>query len=121
MVTPTGDYQVIYRSEDVYRKPILDVDVRDNPVYTSMVIAEEMVDLGRKLRTFLPKQSLTLGSLTWGVLRATAPLRVGTLPWTLAKLHVSWPKLQNHFFRLIPGLSGVDWQTVWVRLVVYSS
>tara|TARA_B110000196_G_scaffold19924_1_gene15650 strand:- start:300 stop:1157 length:858 start_codon:yes stop_codon:yes gene_type:complete len=107
VVTPTGDYQVIYRSVDVYRKLILeagisDVDVRGNPGYTSMVIAEEMVDLRRKLMPFLPKQSLTLGSLTWGVLRATAPLSFGALPWTLTKLHVSWPKLQNHFFRLQP-------------------
>jgi len=105
VVTPTGDYQVIYRSVDVYRKLILeagisDVDVRGNPGYTSMVIAEEMVNLRRQLMPFLPKQSLTLGSLTWGVLRATAPLSFGALPWTLTKLHVSWPKLQNHFFRL---------------------
>ena len=84
-MTPTSDYQVIYRSVDVYRKLILeagisDADVRGNPGYTSMVITEEMVDLRRKLMPFLPEQSLTLGSLTWGVLRATAPLSFGTSP-----------------------------------------
>jgi len=107
MVTPTGDYQVIYRSVEVYRKLILeagiaDVDVRGNPGYTSMTIAEEMIDLRRKLLPFLPKHSLTLGAMTWGVLRAAAPLSFGVLPWTLTQLHVSWPKLQNHFFRLQP-------------------
>ena len=56
------------------------MDVHGNPGSTSMVIAEAMVDLRRKLMPFLPKQSLTLGSLTGGVLRATAPLSFGTLP-----------------------------------------
>ena len=90
VVTPTGDYQVTYRSVDVYRKLILDVDVHGDPGYTSTLIAEEMVDLRRKLMPFLPKQTLTLGSLTCGVIRVAAPLSFGTLPWTLTKLHVSW-------------------------------
>ena len=105
MFTPTGEYQVIYRSISAYEKLFLeagiaDVQVRGNSGYTSMVIAEEMVDLRRKLLPFLPKQSLKLGALTWAVLRGTSPISFRALPWTRSLLRIPWPKLQNHFFRL---------------------
>lgn len=107
--TPAGEYQVIYRSVAAYQKlfseaGISDVQVRGNSGYASMVFAEEMVDLRRRLLPFLPKQSLKLGALTWGILRITSPISFRVLPWTLSLLHVPWPKLQNHFFRLKTSL-----------------
>ena len=105
VLTPIGDYQVIYRSVATYQKlfseaGIADVQVRGNSGYASMVIAEELVDLRRRLLPFLPKESLKLGALTWGILRVASPISFRALPWTLSLLHVPWPKLQNHFFRL---------------------
>ena len=103
-----GEYQVIYRSVDVYRQlceqaGITEVEPRGNSGYASMAIAEEFVGIRRKWLSFLPKESLLLGSLTWAVLRAVAPVSFWALPQTLNRLHIAWPKLQNHFFRLRPS------------------
>ncbi|MCH7712534.1 MAG: class I SAM-dependent methyltransferase [Chloroflexi bacterium] len=102
-----GEYQAVYRSVDLYQKifdevGIPNVEVRGNSGYTSVVIAEELVDLRRKLLPFLPKESLLLGSLTWSALRAASPVSFWALPRTLSLLKISWPRLQNHFFRLRP-------------------
>ncbi len=76
------------------------VEVRRNYGYTSMVTAEELVDLRRKWLPFLPKESPTLGFLTWWALRGTTPISFWALPRVLSQLNIAWPRLQNHFFRL---------------------
>lgn len=103
-----GDYQAVYRSVDLYRKlfqevEIANVEVRPNSGYTSVVIAEEMIDFRRKWLPFLPKDSPLLASLTWSALRATSPLSFWALPQALSLLNLPWPRLQNHFFRLKPS------------------
>ena len=100
-----GEYQAVYRSVDLYRKLFKEagipyVEVRGNSGYTSIVIAEEMVDFRRKWLQFLPKDSQLLGSLTWTVLRGASPLTFRVLPQVLSQLNVPWPRLQNHFFKL---------------------
>ena len=105
MLLAKGEYQAVYRSVNLYKKLFEDaeiphVEVRPNSGYTSMVIAEELVDLRRKWLPFLPKDSRLLGDLTWSVLRATSPLSFWALPQVLSQLKVPWPRLQNHFFKL---------------------
>ena len=78
------------------------MEVRRNYGYTSMVTAEELVDLRRKWLPFLPKDSPALGSLTWWALRVTTPISFWALPRLFSLLNIAWPKLQNHFFRLRP-------------------
>ena len=100
-----GEYQAVYRSVSLYQKlfeeaEIPYVEVRPNSGYTSMEIAEGMVDLRRKWLQFLPKDSQLLGTLTWSVLRAASPLSFRVLPQVLSRLNVPWPRLQNHFFKL---------------------
>jgi len=100
-----GDYQAVYRSVDLYQKlfqkaEIANVEVRPNSGYTSIVIAEGMVDFRRRWLPFLPKDSLLLASLTWSALRAASPLSFWALPQALSLLNVPWPRLQNHFFKL---------------------
>jgi len=100
-----GDYQAVYRSVDLYQKlfqkaEIANVEVRPNSGYTSIVIAEGMVDFRRRWLPFLPKDSLFLASLTWSALRAASPLSFWALPQALSLLNVPWPRLQNHFFKL---------------------
>ncbi len=100
-----GEYQAVYRSVNRYRQ-LFDgagsfrVEVRRNYGYTNLVIAEELVNLRRRWLPFLPRDSTTLGSLTWWALRGTAPISFWTLPRMLSQLGIPWPKLQNHFFRL---------------------
>lgn len=103
-----GEYQVVYRSVEEYQRlfeeaGIADVEVRQNFGYTCLLIAEELVDLRRRLLPFLPKASPLLGSLTWSVLRAASPLSFWALPQALSLLNLPWPKLQNHFFKLQPS------------------
>ncbi|MBT4511193.1 MAG: class I SAM-dependent methyltransferase [Chloroflexi bacterium] len=100
-----GDYQAVYRSVSLYHQLFEDagpfsVESRRNYAYTSMVTAEELVDLRRKWLPFLPRESTMLGSLTWWALRGTTPLSFWALPRVLSRLNISWPRLQNHFFRL---------------------
>ena len=64
-----GEYQAVYRSVDLYHQLFQEVgiacmEVRQNPGYNNMVIAEGMVDLRRKLLPFTPKDSPLLGLLT---------------------------------------------------------
>lgn len=57
-----GEYQAVYRSVRMYHQLFEDagpfgVEVRRNYGYTSMVTAEELVDMRRKWLPFLPKDS----------------------------------------------------------------
>jgi len=100
-----GEYQAVYRSVNLYRQ-LFDragsfrVEMRRNYGYTNLVTAEELVNLRRRWLPFLPRDSSTLGSLTWLLLRGTAPISFWALPRTLSQLGIPWPRLQNHFFRL---------------------
>ena len=100
-----GEYQAVYRSVNLYRQ-LFDgagpfrVEVRRNYGYTNLVTAEELVSLRRKWLPFLPRESTTLGSLTWWVLRGTRPISFWALPRMFSQLSIPWPRLQNHFFRL---------------------
>ena len=100
-----GEYQAVYRSVNLYRQ-LFDgagsfrVEVRRNYGYTNLVTAEELVNLRRRWLPFLPRDSTTLGSLTWWVLRGTTPISFWALPRILSQLSIPWPRLQNHFFRL---------------------
>jgi len=100
-----GEYQAVYRSVNLYRQ-LFDsagsfrVEVRRNYGYTNMVTAEELVNLRRRWLPFLPRNSTTIGSLTWWVLRGATPISFWALPQILSQLSIPWPGLQNHFFRL---------------------
>jgi SAM-dependent methyltransferase len=103
--TATGDYQAVYRTIDEYRALFARAgftrpDTRRNYGYTSMEIAIELVSARRKWLPFLPRASARLGTLTWGVLRLTSPISFWAMPRALERLNVTWPGLQNHFFRL---------------------
>jgi SAM-dependent methyltransferase len=100
-----GEYQAVYRSVNQYHQLFkgagsFRAEMRRNYGYTSMVTAEELVNLRRRWLPFLPNDSATLGSLTWLALRGTAPISFWALPRMLSQLNITWPRLQNHFFRL---------------------
>jgi hypothetical protein len=100
-----GEYQAVYRNVNLYRQLFGDagsfhVEVRRNYGYTNLVTAEEFVDLRRRWLPFFPTDSATLGSLTWWALRGITPISFWVLPRLLSQLSITWPRLQNHFFRL---------------------
>ncbi len=100
-----GEYQAVYRNVNLYRQ-LFDsagsfrMEVRRNYGYTNLVTAEELVNLRRRWIPFLPRDSATIGSLMWWILRGTAPISFWALPRILSQLRIPWPRLQNHFFRL---------------------
>ena len=100
-----GEYQAVYRSVDLYHDLFQEagipcLEVRPNPGYNDMVIAEGIVDLRRRGLAFLPKDSPLLGYLTWWALRGITPISFWALPKVLSRMNVPWPRLQNHFFLL---------------------
>ena len=103
----TGEYQAIYRSVGTYHRlfeaaELNCQEVRQNPGYRNIVMAEELVSFRRKWLPFLPRDSALLGNLTWWALRGITPISFWALPKALSGLNVSWPGLQNHFFLLKP-------------------
>ncbi len=102
---PQGEYQAVYRNVNLYRQLFNDaghfhIEMRRNYGYTNLVTAEELVNLRRKCLSFLPINSTKLGSMTWWILRGITPISFWALPRILSLFNISWPKLQNHFFRL---------------------
>ncbi len=102
-----GEYQAVYRSPGVYRTLFLEAgfttsEMRRNYGYNAMVTGEAIVDLRRRWMPFLPAESPFLGTLTWWGLRSTAPVSLWLLPRVFSLLGITWPQLQNHFFRLRP-------------------
>ena len=100
-----GEYQAVYRSVAVYRNlfqaaGFFSPDVRRNHAYTAMEVAVEFVELRRRTLPFLPAESPALGALTWWALRCAAPVTFRLVPRLLSAIGPTWPRLQNHFFRL---------------------
>lgn len=87
-----GNYQAVYRSAGDYRTLIgaRPVEIRRNRGYERFEIAADLADL-------VPGNS---GAITWRVVRALTPLTFNVLPALMDALHVEWPRLQNHFFRV---------------------
>lgn len=100
-----GDYDALYRTTEDYQRLFAKVgfsstQVRRNFGYTAMETAIELVHARRRYLRFLPQRSVRLGAITWWLLRATAPIAFKAVPKALQRLDVTWPALQNHFFRL---------------------
>lgn len=101
----SGDYGALYRTVNDYQvlfaqAGLPSIETRRNWGYTAMEIAIELTNLRRRWLPFLPRNSARLGAVTWGVLRAVAPVSFGLLPRVLDRARLPWPNLQNHFFRL---------------------
>jgi len=101
----TGSYGALYRTPEDYQKLFLQAGFpraqsRRNLGYTAMETAIEMVNARRKLLPFLPRRSPLLGAMTWWSLRLIAPLSFKAVPLVVDRLNITWPTLQNHFFRL---------------------
>ena len=104
-IASQGDYQAVYRSVPVYRNlfqaaGFFSPNVRRNSAYTAMEIAVELVEFRRRILPFLPAQSPALGALTWWTLRCAAPVTFRLVPRLMSAIGLTWPRLQNHFFRL---------------------
>ncbi len=101
------DYQVVYRSQDEYRKLFLKSgytvsNVIPNTPYLMLQMASELI---KKWRALVPKQfwgTQILGRLFYWVLRPGYPFTTSALFKVLTTMGVKFPKLTNHFFVMRP-------------------
>jgi SAM-dependent methyltransferase len=101
----TGEYQVVYRSVQEYRAIADDaglcvVSVERNKGYAHMEIAITLTEMLRRLPPLARREASATGGPLWRVLRATAPISLELLPWTLEAVGVKWPRLINNFVLL---------------------
>lgn len=101
----SGEYQAIYRTVESYRELCARggarvSEIRLNKGYESFEIGADIADLARHLP--LLGGSTGLSAAIWYALKATSPLSFGLLPRFVTLLGIEWPRLQNHFFRVVP-------------------
>jgi SAM-dependent methyltransferase len=101
----TGDYQVVYRSEQEYREIAEDaglrvVSVERNKGYAHMEVAITLAEMLRRFPPLARREASATGGPLWRVLRATAPFSLELVPRTLEAIGVKWPKLINNFVLL---------------------
>jgi SAM-dependent methyltransferase len=101
----TGEYQVVYRSEQEYREIAEDaglrvVSIERNKGYAHMEVAITLTEMLRRFPPLARRDATATGGPLWRVLRATAPVSLELLPRTLEAVGVKWPKLINNFVLL---------------------
>ncbi len=103
--TLQGEYQVVYRSVDTYRKIFAEagfevVSAEPNAAYLCSQMGCELV---KKWKSFLPRKCWCLpivGRLAYWAFRIGYPLNTRVIPWLLARIGWEFPLLTNHFFVL---------------------
>ena len=102
-----GEYQVVYRSVDTYRRIFADagfdtVSTEANAAYTCPQMGCELV---KKWKALVPKQCWCLpviGRLAYWGFRIGYPWNTRVIPWLLARIGWEFPFLTNHLFALRP-------------------
>ncbi len=100
-----GDYQVVYRSVETYRRILADagfdvVTVQANNAYINVQMACELI---KKWKAMVPDRFRCLpvvGRLAYWGLRLGYPWNTRLIPWLSARMGREFPSLTNHFFLL---------------------
>jgi hypothetical protein len=102
-----GEYQVVYRSVETYRRMFADagfdvVSVEANAAYLCPQMGCELV---KKWKSLIPERCWCLPVIgflaSWGF-RIGYPWNTRVIPWLLARIGREFPFLTNHFFVLRP-------------------
>lgn len=107
-----GEYQVVYRSVETYRKVFADagfdvVSVEPNAAYICPQMGCELI---KKWKSVVSEKYWCLpiiGRLASWVLRIGYPWNAKVIPWLSAKIGREFPYLTNHFFVLRARRSAV--------------
>jgi len=100
-----GEYQVVYRSLETYRRILVDagfdvVSVQANTAYINVQMACELI---KKWKAMVPERFQCLpvvGRLAYWGLRLGHPWNTRLIPWLFANVGREFPTLTNHFFVL---------------------
>ncbi len=106
-----GDYQVVYRSVETYRRILVDagfdvVTVQSNAAYINVQMACELI---KKWKAMVPDRFRCLplvGRLAYWGLRLGYPWNTRLIPWLSARMGREFPSLTNHFFLLKQGVQA---------------
>ncbi|MBN4082603.1 class I SAM-dependent methyltransferase [Phycisphaeraceae bacterium AH-315-B13] len=103
--TLQGEYQVVYRSVETYRKVFADAgfDVVSAEPNAAYICSQMGCELVKKWKTLVPEKCWCLpvvGRLTYWAFRIGYPLNTRVIPWLSARIGGGFPYLMNHFFVL---------------------
>ena len=106
-----GEYQVVYRSVETYRRIFADAgfDVVSCEANAAYICPQMGCELVKKWKALVPQQCWFLGVIGrlayWGF-RIGYPWNTRVIPWLLARIGREFPFLTNHFFVLRPRCPG---------------
>jgi len=103
--TLQGEYQVVYRSVETYRRIFADAgfDVVNAEPNAAYICSQMGCELVKKWKSLVPKKYWCLpviGRLAYWAFRIGYPLNTKMIPWLSARIGGEFPYLMNHFFML---------------------
>ena len=102
-----GEYQVVYRSVETYRRMFADAgfDVVNVEANTAYLCPQMGCELVKKWKSLIPERCWCLsviGFLAYWGFRIGYPWNTRVIPWLSARIGREFPFLTNHFFVLRP-------------------
>ena len=106
--TLQDEYQVVYRSVEVYRKLFADAgfDVVSAEANVAYICPQMGCEVVKKWKALIPERCWCLaiiGRLAYWGFRIGYPWNTRVIPWLFARIGHAFPFLTNHFFVLKPG------------------
>ncbi len=103
--TLQGEYQVVYRSVETYRKVFADAgfDVVSAEPNAAYICSQMGCELVKKWKSVVPEKVWCLpiiGRLAYWAFRISYPWSTRVIPWLSARFGGEFPYLMNHFFVL---------------------
>lgn len=103
--TLQGEYQVVYRSVETYRRIFADAgfDVVSAEPNAAYICSQMGCELVKKWKSLVPEKCWCLpviGRLAYWAFRIGYPLNTKVIPWLSARIGGEFPYLMNHFFVL---------------------
>lgn len=103
--TLQGEYQVVYRSVETYRRIFADAgfDVVSAEPNTAYICPQMGCELVKNWKSLVPEKCWCLpvvGRLVYGAFRIGYPWNTRVIPWLAAMIGWEFPFLTNHFFVL---------------------
>ena len=100
-----GEYQVVYRSVETYRKVFADAgfDVVSAEPNAAYICSQMGCELVKKWKSLVPEEFWCLpviGRVAYWAFRLGYPWNTKVIPWLLARIGGEFPYLTNHFFVL---------------------
>ena len=107
-VVRRGDYQVVYRSAETYRRIFVDCGLSVMKVEMNIpyIFAQILCELIKGWKALVPRRLQcvpVVGRILYWCFRLGYPWNVRLIPWALGRMRLTFPVLTNHFFLMRPA------------------